>query len=119
MAVFQLGEVPTGFVFNENGELIHYRSGLLLAVSQPDQTGGPWGDAFFSLGSSWADVRLKVQMHDGTTWRPADDWDVKQADGRRAEKLPKGIQKIHVGRVKKSGNDVVDDNPVGWLLEYV
>ncbi|MFF7929303.1 hypothetical protein ACFZDP_51255 [Streptomyces mirabilis] len=38
---------------------------------------------------------------------------------RRAEKLPRGIQKIHIGRVKKTGNDVVDNNPVGWLLEYV
>ncbi|ANP50368.1 hypothetical protein J2Z21_000869 [Streptomyces griseochromogenes] len=121
MAVFQLGEVPTGFVFNENGGLIHYRYGLLLAIPQPNQAGAPapWGDAYFSLGSSWVDVRLKVQMHDGTNWLPAVDWDVNQGSSRYTKKLPQGIQKIHVGRVKKSSSDVVDDNPVGWLLEYV
>jgi hypothetical protein len=118
MAIFQLGDVPRGFTFNESGGLIHYKDALLLATPQPNQT-GVWGDAYLSLGTSWADVRLKVQMHDGTTWLPAVDWDINQADGRRAEKLPRGIQKIHIGRVKKTGSDVVDDNPVGWLLEYV
>ncbi|MEV7124367.1 hypothetical protein [Kitasatospora griseola] len=118
MPNFQLGDVPTGFVFNESDGLIHYRYGLLLPIPQPNQT-GVWGDAYFSLGSSWVDVRLKVQFHNGTTWLPAKDWDVSQGGARVTEKLPKGIQKIHVGRVKKSSSDVVDDNPVGWLIEYV
>lgn len=118
MAVFQLGDVPRGFTFNESGGLIHYKDALLLAIPQPNQT-GVWGDAYISFGSSWADVRLKVQFHNGTAWLPAKDIDVNQGDGRLAEKLPKGIQKIHVGRVKKSGVDVVDDNPVSWLLEIL
>lgn len=118
MSNFQLGEIPEGFAYNETGGLIHYRYALLLAIPQPNQT-GVWNDAYLSFGSSWVDVRLKVTMHDGTKWLPAKDWDVNQADPRLAEKLPKGIQKIAVGRVKKSGADVADNNPVGWLLEYV
>jgi hypothetical protein len=119
MAVFQLGEIPTGFVFNESGGLIHYRYGLLLPIPQPNQLSGPWGPAFLSFGSSWADVRLKVQLHDGTAWLPAADWDINQGAARLTTPLPQKIQKIHIGRVKKTGTDVVDDNPVGWLLEYV
>jgi hypothetical protein len=125
MSVFQLGELPTGFVYNENGGFIHHRYGLLLAIPQPNQdplagqTTGPWGNAYFSLASSWADVRLRVQFHDGTSWLATADWDVNQGNGRSAGQLPKGIQKIHVGRVKKNASDTVDDNPVSWLLEYV
>lgn len=110
MAVFQLGDVPHGFTFNESGGLIHYKDAPLLAIPQPNQT-SVWGESYISFGSSWADVRLKVQPHDGTNWLPAKDWDVNQGAGRLAEKLPKGIQKIHVGRVKKTGSDVVDNNP--------
>ncbi|MER6145187.1 hypothetical protein ABT174_35065 [Streptomyces sparsogenes] len=108
-------------MFNESGGLIHYRYGLLLPIPQPNQAYDPklWGDAYFSVGTSWADVRVKVQFHDGTKWLPAEDWDVNHGSGRYAKKLPQGIQKIHVGRVKRSSSDVVDDNPVGWLLEYV
>lgn len=119
MAVFQLGDVPTGFVFDESGEHIHYKYGLLLAIPQPNQASpATWGDAYFSLGSSWADVRLRVQLHNGTNWLPSEDWDVNQNNGRRGMKLPQGIQKVHVGRMKKSSADFMDDNPVGWLLEH-
>ncbi|WP_267131627.1 hypothetical protein [Streptomyces katsurahamanus] len=39
MAVFQLGDVPRGFTFNESGGLIHYQDALLLAIPQPNRTG--------------------------------------------------------------------------------
>ncbi|MDK1347659.1 hypothetical protein QNO09_31080 [Streptomyces sp. 378] len=50
-------------VFNESGNLVHYRYALLLAIPQPDQT-GVWNDGYLIFGSSWVDVRLKVTMHD-------------------------------------------------------
>lgn len=46
-------------------------------------------------------------MHGGTTWLPAVGWDINRADGRRADKLPRGIQKFHTA----SDSDVPDDNP--------
>ncbi|WP_329538046.1 hypothetical protein OG568_58290 (plasmid) [Streptomyces sp. NBC_01450] len=39
------------------------------------------------------------------------------ANGRVAQQLPPGAQKISVGREKKSAGDFVDNAPVGWLLE--
>lgn len=118
MTIFQLGEIQQGFVYNESNGLIHYRYALILAIPSPNQTGA-WNDAYISFGCSFGDVRLRVFLHNGTTWATVKNWDIIDANGRLAEKLPPGTQKVSVGRVKKSANDLLDDNPVGWLLEYM
>ncbi|MFD5696972.1 hypothetical protein [Streptomyces lasiicapitis] len=102
----------------ENGGLIHYKHTITLAVPAADQA-NVWGDAWLSFGSDWADVRLRVAVHDGKIWALVKNWDIKAASGRLAEKLPAGAQKISIGRVKTSATDSVDDAPVSWLLEYL
>ncbi|MFG2226939.1 hypothetical protein [Streptomyces sp. NPDC048644] len=118
MAQFQLGEVPHGFMINESGGLIHYKYGIVLASPNPNQT-PVWGDGYLSFACDWADVRLRVAYHDGGTWTVVKNWDITAAGPRVAEKLPVHVQKISIGRVKKSSTDVVDNAPVDWLLEYV
>ncbi|MER5257458.1 MULTISPECIES: hypothetical protein [unclassified Streptomyces] len=118
MPNFQTGEIPHGFAFNEDGGLIHYKHTVTLAVPAANQA-NTWGDAWLSFGSDWADVRLRVAVHDGKIWALVKNWDIKAASGRLAEKLPAGAQKISIGRVKTSGTDSVDDAPVSWLLEYL
>ncbi|MEU8509701.1 hypothetical protein AB0C40_34475 [Streptomyces brevispora] len=118
MSNFQTGEIPHGFTINEGGGLIHYKHALVLATPNPNQ-GTVWGNAYLSFGSDWADVRLRVALHDGTTWTVVKNWDIKAADGRLAEQLPAHTQKVSIGRVKKSAADMADNIPVNWLLEYV
>jgi len=117
---FQTGEVPHGFVINESGGLVHYEYAIVLAVPNPNQGNGTvWGDGYLSFGSDWADVRLRVALHNGTTWSVVKNGDIVAGDARLAEKLPAGTQKVSIGRVKKSAADMVDDAPVGWLLEFL
>ncbi|MDH6132191.1 hypothetical protein P3T37_001576 [Kitasatospora sp. MAA4] len=117
---FQTGEIPHGFLINEAGGLIHHRYGIVLAVPIPNQSNSAiWGDGFLSFGSDWADVRLRVALHNGTTWTSVKNWDIKAAAGRLAEQLPAGTQKVSIGRVKQSAGDMNDNSPVSWLLEYV
>ncbi|MGW0335667.1 hypothetical protein ACWD0J_28015 [Streptomyces sp. NPDC003011] len=120
MANFQTGEVPHGFLINESGGLIHHRYGIVLAVPIPNQNSSKtWPDAYLSFGSDWADVRLRVALHDGKVWSALKNWDINAADGRLAEQLPPGTQKVSIGRVKKTATDMTDSAPVSWLLEYV
>ncbi|MER5302541.1 hypothetical protein ABT039_24175 [Streptomyces lasiicapitis] len=116
MPNFQSGEIPHGFAFNEGGGLIHYKHTITLASPCANQAGA-WGDVWLSLGCDWADVRVRVAVHDGKIWALVKNWDIVAANGRLAEKLPAGAQKISIGRVKKSATDSVDDAPIGWLLE--
>jgi hypothetical protein len=116
---FQTGEIPHGFMINETGGLIHYKYGIVLAIPQPNQVSpAAWADGYLSFGCDWADVRLRVALHNGTTWTGT-NWDITVADPRVAEQLPAGTQKVSIGRVKKTTADMVDDAPVSWLLEYV
>ncbi|MFE5852296.1 hypothetical protein ACFQ61_03585 [Streptomyces sp. NPDC056500] len=120
MSQFQTGEIPHGFLVNESGGLIHYKYGIVLAIPQPNQGNNTvWGDGYLSFGSDWADVRLRVALHNGTTWTVVKNWDINAAAGRLAEKLPAGTQKVSIGRAKKTATDSVDDAPVSWLLEYL
>ncbi|MGV9879049.1 hypothetical protein [Streptomyces sp. NPDC003006] len=45
--------------------------------------------------------------------------DVQDNAPRLAEKLAQGSMKIAIGRMKKNAGDSMDDNPAGWLIEYV
>ncbi|GAP50231.1 hypothetical protein [Streptomyces azureus] len=117
-ADFQTGEIPHGFAFDERGELIHYKYGIVLAVPSANQAG--WsGDMWLSFGSAWRDAKIKVNWHDGTNWSAAVDLTVTHAGGRvhTGAKLPTGTQKIAIGRVKKTLTDTEDDIPVSWLLQ--
>ncbi|MFD4859728.1 hypothetical protein [Streptomyces atratus] len=116
MATFQLGDVPHGFAYNEDGNLIHYKHVILLATPAANQS-GVWGDSWISFGSDWAETRLRVAVHDGSAWVWVKHIDVKPAVGRIVQQLPPGTQKISIGREKKTAGDFVDNAPVGWLLE--
>ncbi|MFD4483494.1 hypothetical protein ACFWPU_46425 [Streptomyces sp. NPDC058471] len=118
MPYFQTGEVPHGFAFDENGGVIHYKHTIILAVPAANQ-GTRWGDLFLSFGTAFADAKLGVSVHDGNKWSGIEPWDIPDAGGRVAKKLPTGSQKIAIGRWKKSAGDSVDDNPVSWLIEYL
>ncbi|MFI6510985.1 hypothetical protein ACIBCT_25555 [Streptosporangium sp. NPDC050855] len=120
MQVFQTGEIPHGFAFTENGALIHYKYAVVLAIPMANQPS--WsGDGYLSFGSDWADVRLRVAIHDGTTWSAVETIDVL-AGGPRvnfgSSKLAALAHKISIGRVKTGPNDTVDDAPASWLLQY-
>ncbi|MEE2042280.1 hypothetical protein Q7689_02455 [Nocardiopsis tropica] len=112
---FQLGGIPHGFAFNENGSLIHYRHVIVLATPGANQAGAG-GDVWISFASDFADVRVRLAVHDGTNWSVT-NVDVPFGGGRVAQKLRPGAQKISLGQVKKSAADSVEDAPVGWLLE--
>ncbi|MDG4857105.1 hypothetical protein P8605_02845 [Streptomyces sp. T-3] len=118
MPQFQTGEIPHGFAFHEDGGLIHYKHTITLASPCANQA-GTWGDVWLSFGSDWADVRLRVAVHDGKIWTLIKNVDIVAASGRLAEQLPAGAQKISIGRVKQSATDSVDDAPVSWLLEVM
>ncbi|MFF1694927.1 hypothetical protein ACFVXC_15025 [Streptomyces sp. NPDC058257] len=118
MPHFQHGEIPHGFTFDENGGLIHYKYSIVVAAPGANQK-DVWGDLYLSFGCAFADVKLGVSVHDGNKWSGVQPWDITDAGGRLAKKLPAGSQKIAIGRWKKSGGDSVDDNPASWLIEYV
>ncbi|AQU70091.1 hypothetical protein [Streptomyces niveus] len=118
MAQFQLGDVPHGFAYNADGSLIHYKHVILLAAPAANQS-GVWGDSWLSFGSDWADVKLRVAVHDGSAWVWVKHIDVVAANGRIAQQLPASAQKISIGREKKSASDFVDNAPVGCLLELL
>lgn len=74
---------------------------------------------WISFASAWADAKIKVNWHDGTSWSAAVDLNVTHAGGRvnHGAKLPTSTMKIAIGRVKKTTNDTEDDIPVSWLLQ--
>lgn len=117
MPSFQTGQVPHGFAFNETGGLIHYKYTILVAT--PPANSNPYGDSYFTFGTAWADAKLGVSIYSGGAWGGVKIWDVKDNSPRNGEKLPAGVQKILVGRVKKSAADRDDDLPVSWLLEVL
>lgn len=117
MASFETGEIPHDFAFNETGGLIHYKHTIVVATPPPNA--GPWGDAWLSFGTAWADAKVGVSIYSGTTWGGVKIWDVKDGGPRTAEKLPAGTQKIAIGRARKSASDMVDNTPIGWLLEFL
>ncbi|MFC4507018.1 MULTISPECIES: hypothetical protein [Streptomyces] len=116
MASFQLGDVPHGFAYNEDGNIIHYKHVILLATPTANES-GTWGGEWLSFGSDWADARLRVAAHDGTSWVWVKHIDVVAANSRAVVQLPPGTQKVSIGREKKTAGDFVDNSPVGWLLE--
>ncbi|WP_242906333.1 hypothetical protein [Actinomadura terrae] len=117
MQAFQTGEIPHGFAINENGGLIHYRYAIVLAVPMANQ-GGWAGDGYISFGSDWADVRLRVAVHNGSTWTTVKTYDLTAGGPRVGDQLPASSQKVSIGRVKKGPNDTVDNAPASWLLQY-
>ncbi|MEV0149771.1 MULTISPECIES: hypothetical protein [unclassified Nonomuraea] len=121
MQVFQTGEIPHGFAFTENGALIHYKYAIVLAIPMANQP--TWsGDGHITFGSDWADVRLRVAIHDGTNWGTPQTINVPAAGPRVGvgvgAKIPALAHKISIGRVKTGPNDTVDDAPASWLLQY-
>ncbi|WP_399088146.1 hypothetical protein ACGH2B_12830 [Streptomyces sp. BBFR2] len=115
MPSFQTGYVPHGFTADENGARIHYKDAVLIPVPPPNGGYG-WKGLWFSLGSDFADVRIRVALHNGTTWSTS-IYDVPSGGGRVGFSLANGTTKISLGRAKKSATDTVDNAPVGWLLE--
>ncbi|GGU14412.1 hypothetical protein [Streptomyces lateritius] len=116
-ADFQNGQVPPGFAFDERGELIHYKYGLVVSVPQANQAG--WaGEVWLSFGAAWGDAKIKVKWHNGS-WSAPVDLTVTDAGGHvnAGAKFPAGTTKVAIGRVKKNANDTDDDIPVGWLLQ--
>ncbi|MCO6004506.1 hypothetical protein NE236_05885 [Actinoallomurus purpureus] len=117
MQAFQTGEIPHGFAFTETGGLIHYKYTIVLAVPMANQSG--WsGDGYISFGSDWADVRLRVAIHDGQTWATVKTINITAGGIRVGDQLPASSQKISIGRVKTGPNDTVDNAPASWLLQY-
>ncbi|MFC5748368.1 hypothetical protein [Actinomadura rugatobispora] len=117
MSVFQTGQIPHGFAFTENGALIHYKYAIVLAIPQANQ--GNWlGDGYVSFGSDFGDVRLRMAVHNGTSWTSVKTITVTSSGLRVGEQLPAGSQKVSVGRAKAGPNDTADDIPASWLLEY-
>ncbi|MGW5158440.1 hypothetical protein ACWEPN_23435 [Nonomuraea wenchangensis] len=117
MQAFQTGEIPHGFTIDENGGLIHYRYAIVLAIPMANQAG--WaGEGWLTFGSDWADVRLRVAIHDGTTWTVLKTYDVTAGGPRVGDKLPASSQKVSIGRAKRSASDRADNVPASWLLQF-
>ncbi|GAA1715844.1 hypothetical protein [Nonomuraea bangladeshensis] len=117
MQAFQTGEIPHGFSFDENTGLIHYRNAIVLTIPLANQ-GGWSGDGYLSFGSDWADVRLRVAIHNGTTWSVIKTYDLTAAGPHVGDKLPANSCKVSIGRVKRSASDRADNVPASWLLQY-
>lgn len=115
MPSFQTGQLPHGFTVDESGKRIHYKDAVLVPVPPPNGGFG-WKKLWFSLGSDFADVRVRVAVHNGSSWT-AQNYDVSAGGGRVGFEVADGTTKISVGRAKKSAADTVDNAPVGWLLE--
>ncbi|MEU9337220.1 hypothetical protein AB0D49_29350 [Streptomyces sp. NPDC048290] len=85
----------------------------------PPPNAGPWGDAWLSFGSAYADVKLGVSIYAGNTWNGVTPRLVPDNGRRLGERLPADTQKVVIGRMKKDATDSADDLPVSWLLEYL
>ncbi|MEU0738808.1 hypothetical protein [Streptomyces sp. NPDC006134] len=116
MPTFQTGSIPHGFTVDETGKLIHYKNAVVVPTPPPNHSGFNWKNLWFSLGSDFADVRIRVATHTGSGWT-VKNYDVQASGGRVGFQVPDGTDKISVGRVKLSASDANDDSPVSWLLE--
>ncbi|WP_369175930.1 hypothetical protein [Streptomyces mutabilis] len=79
---------------------------------------GAWGDLWLSLGSGWADAKLRVSYYTDAGWSAYTTWDVKHDGPRVWNQLPATTLEIAIERQKRDAADAADDVPVGWLLEY-
>ncbi|WP_269857037.1 hypothetical protein [Streptomyces sp. RPT161] len=116
MPSFQTGSVPHGFTMDETSERIHYKDAMAIPVPPPNHSGFGWKRIWFSLGADHADVRIKVAVHNGTSWTTT-NYDVLAVRPRVGFEVAAGTTKLSIGRVKKTATDTNDNSPFSWLLE--
>ncbi|MFD0535341.1 hypothetical protein ACFQY7_17905 [Actinomadura luteofluorescens] len=63
-------------------------------------------------------MRLRVAVHNGSTWTSVKNYDLTAGGNRVGDQLPASTQKISIGRVKRSSGDRADNIPASWLLQY-
>ncbi|MDF3294327.1 hypothetical protein [Streptomyces silvisoli] len=88
----------------------------VIPVSPPNHSGFGWKRIWFSLGADYADVRIKVAVHNGTSWTTT-NYDVLAGSPRVGFEVATGTTKLSIGRVKKTATDTNDNSPFSWLLE--
>ncbi|MEV5884307.1 hypothetical protein AB0L74_16505 [Streptomyces sp. NPDC052020] len=114
-ADFQTGVIPEGFAFDQDGNAIDLTK-MVVVLPPPANSGLGWGSVWFSVGADFGDVRLRVATFVNGAWA-IEFWDVPRVGNRVTKTLPTNVQKISVGRAKKTGTDLANNAPVSWLLE--
>lgn len=68
------------------GGLTRHKRTIILTVPPPNA--GPWGDAWLSFSSAYADARLGVSIYTNGSWGGVQPRNVPDNGDRLGEKLP-------------------------------
>ncbi|MFG2940717.1 hypothetical protein [Streptomyces sp. NPDC048282] len=116
MPSFQTGSIPHGFTADETGVVFHPKNAIVVLPPPPNGPTFGWRRVYFSLGSDFGDVKIRVGIFRSGAWTHQ-FLDVSSGGNRVGFTLENSTQKLSLGRVKRSASDRDDDIPVSWMLE--
>ncbi len=118
MPTFANGQVAPGFAFD--GDATDPNHVQVIPVPPPNGGAAKWGNVWFSLGTDFGDVTVRVAWFVNGNWIIKDNVVVSAAGPRvnpMGGPLPAGTEKISIGRRKASPTDTSDHIPLGYLIE--